>query len=625
VPTEVSAEADPRSLRAAGPVAAPRVARPREPLSQRSLPLVRRLAREFLRRQATPIVLALVAMVVVAAATAANAWLMQPLLDKIFVDREAGLLWIVAVAVLAIAVIKGFASYAQSLLMYRVGQRVVADIQRTLFRRLIGADLAFFHANPTGTLIARFVSDAGLLRNASANVLVGIGKDAITVVFLVGVMFYQDLWLALASFVLFPVAIRPIAKVGRKMRRATVNTQSEIGQFTTLLDQTFQGARHVKAYGMEAYETARADRLIESVNRLLNRAARIRSAPSPIMETLGGIAVAGVILYGGYQVIEGTRTAGTFFSFITALLLAYQPMKTLANLTANLQEGLAAAQRVFAVLDIEPEIKDEPGAAPLVVTGGEIHVEGVRFTYPNGGPALNGAELVVPAGKTVALVGASGAGKSTILNLIPRFYDTSAGRVLIDGIDVRRVTLASLRGAIALVSQEVSLFDDTVRGNIAYGRFGASEDEIVAAAKAAAADEFIRALPQGYDTMVGEQGVKLSGGQRQRVAIARAMLKNAPILLLDEATSALDTESERQVQAALKVLMRGRTTLVIAHRLSTVVDADLIYVIDAGRIVEQGTHAELLARGGAYKRLYMLQFADERAPVDAVGARAAET
>ncbi|HKF71875.1 MAG TPA: ABC transporter transmembrane domain-containing protein [Stellaceae bacterium] len=621
--TEVSAEADPRALRAAEPVAAPRVARPREARSDRTLPLVGRLWREFLRRQATPIVLALVAMVVVAAATAANAWLMKPLLDRIFVAREVALLWVVAGAVLAIAIIKGVASYAQSLLMYRVGQRVVADVQRSLFRRLIGADLAFFHANPTGTLIARFVSDAALLRGASANVLVGIGKDAITVVGLVAVMFLQDWALALASFVLFPVAVRPIANVGRRMRRATVNTQSEIAQFTTLLDQTFQGARHVKAYGMEAYETTRADRLIESVNRLLNRAARIRSATSPVMETLGGIAVAGVILYGGYQVIEGTRTVGTFFSFITALLLAYQPMKTLANLTANLQEGLAAAQRIFAVLDIEPEIRDEPGAVPLTVSGGEIRLEAVRFSYPNGGPALNGADLVVPAGKTVALVGASGAGKSTILNLIPRFYDTTSGRVLIDGTDVRRVTLASLRGAIALVSQEVSLFDDTVRGNIAYGRFGASEAEIVAAAKAAAADEFTRALPQGYDTMVGEQGVKLSGGQRQRVAIARAMLKNAPLLLLDEATSALDTESERQVQAALKVLMRGRTTLVIAHRLSTVVDADLIYVIDAGRIIESGTHSELLARGGAYQRLYALQFADER--TEGGGVRAVGT
>jgi ATP-binding cassette, subfamily B, bacterial MsbA len=622
MPIYVSAEADRRALPASEAIAEPAFVRAREALSHGTVPLVRRLWREFLRRQTGRIALALLAMGVVAAATAANAWLMEPVLDKIFVGREASLLWVIALTVMAIATTKGIASYFQSVLMYRVGQRMVADIQRALFRHLIGADLTFFHANPTGTLVSRFINDAGLLRNASANVLVGIGKDAATVLFLIGLMFYQDWALALATFVVFPVAIRPIATAGRRMRRASANTQSGLGEFTTLLSQTFQGARHVKAYGMEAYETGRADQLIEGLNRLLNRAARVRSAVSPLMETLGGLAVAVVILYGGYQVIEGTRTAGTFFSFITALLLAYQPMKSLANLSTNLQEGLAAAQRIFTVLDIEPEIRDAPGALPLAVTGGEIRLEAVSFTYPNGGAALTGAELVVPAGKTVALVGASGAGKSTVLNLIPRFYDMTSGRVLIDGTDVRLVTLASLRGALALVSQEVSLFDDSVRGNIAYGRFGASEGEIVAAAKAAAADDFIRALPQGYDTLVGEQGVKLSGGQRQRVAIARAMLKNAPILLLDEATSALDTESERQVQTALKALMRGRTTLVIAHRLSTVVDADLIYVMDAGRVVEAGTHAELLARGGAYQRLYALQFADEPAAADPRSARA---
>jgi len=317
-------------------------------------------------------------------------------------------------------------------------------------------------------------------------------------------------------------------------------------------------------------------------------------------------------------VISGARSPGAFFSFITALLLAYQPMKVLAGLNTNLQEGLAAAQRIFAVLDIDPEIRERPDARPLAVKGGEIHFSGVRFAYENGTLALEGVDLVVPAGKTVALVGSSGAGKSTILNLVPRFYDVASGAVSIDGTDVRDATLASLRGAIALVSQEVTLFDDTVRANIAYGRFDASEAEIVAAARAAAADEFIRALPQGYDTAVGEHGVKLSGGQRQRLAIARAMLKNAPILLLDEATSALDTESERQVQAALTALMRGRTTVVIAHRLSTVIDADLIHVVDSGRVVESGTHAELLRQNGIYARLYALQFAGQ-APRESAG------
>jgi subfamily B ATP-binding cassette protein MsbA len=587
-----------------------------------TLALVRRLSGEFLRPYLGLIALSLAAMLIVAAATAANAWLMQPMLDRIFIGRESQLLWVVAVAVLALAFVKGVATYAQSVWMTMVGQHVIADVQTSLFARLMRADLAFFHANSTGSLISRFTNDANLLRGAAANVLAGIGKEAVTVVFLIGLMFYQDWVLALASFVAFPLAFRPIVSIGRRMRRVSANTQAELGQFTTLLDQTFQGARHVKAYGMEEYESQRAERLIERIVALINRATRTRSVASPLMETLGGVAVAIVILYGGHQVIEGVRTPGAFFSFVTALLLAYQPMKTLAGLNANLQEGLAAAQRVFAVLDIEPTVRDAPGAKALAVTGGEIRFEHVHFSYGSAKRALNGIDLVVTAGKTVALVGASGAGKSTILNLIPRFYDVTSGRILIDGHDLRGLTLGSLRAAMALVSQEVSLFDDTVRANIAYGRFGAGETEIVQAAKAAAADGFIRALPQGYDTLVGEHGVKLSGGQRQRLAIARAMLKNAPILLLDEATSALDTESERQVQSALKTLMRGRTTLVIAHRLSTVIDADLIYVVDHGVVAETGTHAELIKRGGMYARLYALQFAEESGDSGTVGALA---
>jgi ATP-binding cassette, subfamily B, bacterial MsbA len=581
--------------------------------SHDTLPLVRRLLRDFLRSYLGRVAVAFLCMAVVAGTTAANAWLMQPMLDRVFVDHDEKLLWVIPLAVVVLALAKGLAGYWQSVAMTTIGQRVVADIQLALFARLMRADIAYFHANPTGSLISRFTNDANMLRAATTTVLAGVGKEAVTAVFLIALMFYQDWVLAIASFIVFPLAIRPILNIGRRMRRVSVNTQAELGEFTTLLDQTFQGARHVKAYGMEAYETKRAGQLIERLYRLVEKAQRTRSIASPLMETLGGIAVAIVILYGGHQVIMGERTPGTFFSFITALLLAYQPVKALAGLNANLQEGLAAAQRIFTVLDVEPEIREVPGARPLALKGGEIRFRDVRFSYANGTVALDGVSLAVPPGKTVALVGASGSGKSTILNLIPRFYDVAAGAVAIDGMDVRDATLVSLRGAIALVSQEVSLFDDTVRANIAYGRFGASEAEIVAAAEAAAADDFIRALPQGYDTPVGEHGVRLSGGQRQRLAIARAMLKNAPILLLDEATSALDTESERQVQSALKTLMRGRTTLVIAHRLSTVVDADLIHVIDGGRVVEAGTHGELLRQNGVYARLYALQFADQAA------------
>jgi subfamily B ATP-binding cassette protein MsbA len=583
----------------------------------RSAALVWRLARDFMRPHGKRIVLAFLLMGLAAGSTAGRAWLMQPVLDRIFVAREGSLLLLIAGAALALAVAKGLADYGATVLMTRVGQRVIADVQIALFARLMRADLAYFHANPTGTLISRFTSDALLLRNAAANVIAGIGKDAVTVVFLIGVMFYQDWLLALVSFFIFPLAIRPIVGIGRRIRRVAANTQAEIGQFTTLLSQTFQGARHVKAYGMEEYEQRRAVGLIERVFALIDRNTRTRSRASPMMETLGGTAIAVVILYGGHQVISGARTPGALFSFITALLLAYQPLKSLANLNASLQEGLAAAQRIFEVIDIEPMIRDIPAARPLRVAGGEIRFDNVRFGYVPGIPAIDGISLTIPAGRTVALVGPSGAGKSTLLNLIPRFFDVAAGSISIDGQDLRSVTLASLRRAIALVAQEVSLFDDTVRANIAYGRFGASEAEIEEAARAAAADAFIRELPDGYDTLVGEHGVRLSGGQRQRIAIARAMLKNAPILLLDEATAALDSEAERQVQRALNTLIRGRTTLVIAHRLSTIQRADLICVMNRGQIVETGRHAELLAQGGLYARLYAMQFADQRDPIAA--------
>ena len=571
--------------------------------------LVDRLVRAYVRPHFGRIAFAVFCMLLVAGATAANAWLMQPVLDEVFLKRNREMLYLVPAAILTVALIKGCATYGQSVTMNYIGQRIIAGVQLQMFSHLMRADISFFQSNSTGKLISRFNNDANMLRAAVSTALTGIAKDSLTLIFLVALMFYQDWTLALVAFFVFPLAIWPIVRIGKRLRKVSANTQEQMGELTTILDETFRGARHVRAYSMEKYEIGRAGTVIEAIFQLVQKAARVRSLTHPIMETLGGIAIAIVILYGGARVIDGTTTPGTFFSFITALLLAYQPMKSLANLNAALQEGLAAAQRIFALVDIEPDIQDRPGAADLDKVQGHIRLEAVRFGYEVGRAALNDIDIDIPAGKTVALVGPSGAGKSTILNLIPRFYDCNEGRVTIDGHDIRDVTLASLRANIALVAQDITLFDDTVRANIAYGRPGATEDEIIAAARGADAHAFIATLADGYDTHVGGRGLRLSGGQRQRIAIARAMLKNAPILLLDEATSALDTETERQVQAALETLTQGRTTVVIAHRLSTVTSADLIYVMDAGRIVESGTHKDLLAANGAYARLYAVQFA----------------
>jgi len=577
--------------------------------------LVMRLFKESVRPYIGWIGFALICMVFVAGATALSAWLMKPVINDVFIAKEKTLLLPISIAVLVTFGVKGFANYGQSVLMSFVGQRIITDTQHRLYAHLSRMELGFFHRTPTGNLISRFTVDINMMRAAVSNALAGIGKDFLTLVFLLGVMFHQDWILALIAFLVFPIAIMPIVKLGRRMRKVTVNTQEEMGQFTTLLEQTFQGARVVKAYGMEEYEKKRVRAIAERIFFLIFKSARIRSMASPIMETLGGIAVALVIYYGGFRVIEQSMDPGSFFSFITALLLAYEPVKRLANLNTSLQEGLAGAQRLFSLLDLEPKIIEISNAKTLTVKGGKIELKNVQFSYIPDQLAIDGISLFVPAGQLVALVGRSGAGKSTILNLIPRFYDVNSGFINIDDTDVRDVTFQSLRGNISLVSQEITLFDDTVRANIAYGRPDASEQEIIEVARHAAAHDFIMKMPKGYDTYVGERGTKVSGGQRQRLAIARAMLKNAPILLLDEATSALDTESELHVQTVLKKLMKGRTTLVIAHRLSTVMDADLIHVIDKGKLVESGNHKELLAKNGVYARLYALQFRDQKANV----------
>lgn len=573
--------------------------------------LLGRLIRDYVRRYLRQIIWAVLCMAVAAGATAALAQVIEPVLDRVFIARDRDMLLLIPIAVFVISVIKSVATYGHIVLMHWVGQRIIADLQTKLFGHLMRLDLAYFHDTASGKLISRLTNDVNAMRSAVSTTLTSLVKDSLTLLFLIGVMMEKDWRLALFACVMIPVAVFPIVRAGRRMRKVSGKTLVELGAYTARLNEAFQSARHIKAYGREDFETARTATLVERVFKLVFKGQRVRAATPSIMEALGGVFLALVVGYGGLQVIEANLTTGEFFAFVAAVMIAYQPMKSLANLNLNLQEGFAAAERVFDVLDAEPSIKDRPGAAALVPRGGAIRFADVSFAYGPGKQALRNVSLEVPAGRTAALVGPSGAGKSTILNLIPRFYEADDGAVLVDGEDVRAVTLESLRRQIALVSQEAVLFDDSVRANIAYGRLEASEAEIEDAARTAGAHEFISGLPQGYDTIIGEHGVRLSGGQRQRLLIARATLKNAPILLLDEATSALDSETERQVQAALKALMKGRTVLVIAHRLSTIQDADVIHVIEGGRVVESGSHHQLLARGGAYARLSAAQRAGE--------------
>ena len=449
--------------------------------------------------------------------------------------------------------------------------------------------------------------------------LTGIAKDSMTLIFLVALMFYQDWFLAIIAFFVFPAAVLPILYIGRKIRKISTSTQTEIGSFASLLSQIFQSARYVKAYTMQNFEKKRAKKIVEDLFNLIYKSVRVRSRTRPILESLGGIAIALVIFYGGSKVISGATTPGTFFSFITALLMAYQPLKRLANFNVNIQDGLAAADRIFNLLDQKPEIIDSSNAKNYIHKKGEIEFKKVKFSYGSKMThALKEINLKIPGGKTVALVGKTGAGKSTILNLIPRFYDIQNGQILIEKNNIKKYKIQSLREKIALVSQEVTLFDDTIRSNIAYGNPNCSEKQLIEAAKKADAHNFISNFKNNYKSLVGEHGIQLSGGQRQKIAIARAILKDAPILLLDEATSSLDSSSERDIQKSLKKLMKNKTTLVIAHRLSTILDADLIYVIDNGKVVESGNHKSLMKNKGLYSKLYKIQFASQKQDINKI-------
>lgn len=566
--------------------------------------IIQRLLREHIAPYRGKLFLAMFCMVVVASCTALNAWMIQPALDQIFIEKNRTMLTLIPLAVFCIAIIGAVANYGNTISMRYIGQRIIADMQIRLFEHLIKSDIGLFNQQSSGRLISRFTNDINLLRNAFSNVLTAIAKESLSMIFLLGVMFYQNPQLSALALFAFPTAIYPIIRLGKRMRKLSDKAQNEMGNFTATLDETFSGVRTVKSYNREASEISRARKIIESLFSLYYKSSRVQSAATPMMEVLSGLSIALVIWYGGSQVLDKTITAGAFFSFITAFLMAYKPVRAMSGLNGVLQEGIAAANRLFNIIDTPAKITNAPDAKPLSVLQGNISFNNVVFHYTPEIIGINGISLDVPAGKTAALVGVSGSGKSTLMNLLLRFYDAGSGTISIDGQNIKEVTLQSLRANMAFVPQESMLFDDTLKANIAYGKADASDEEIFAAAKNASADDFIRAMPEGYDTVIGAHGVRLSGGQRQRIAIARAMLKNAPILLLDEATSSLDNESERNIQQALQTLMKGRTTLVIAHRLSTIVTADIIYVIEGGKVIESGSHNNLLAGRGKYYQLY---------------------
>ena len=548
-------------------------------------------------------------MVIIALATGATAWLLDPAIDKIFLDKDESMLLLIPIAIILTLFIKSVATYIQIILLNGVAQNIIADTQIKLFKKIINADLAWLHKIHSAKIISNFLYDVTLLQDSVSSSLANGVKDILTLICLVGVMYYQDWQLATISIIAFPLVGVLTRRLGKRIKKASTETQEETGVLASILSENLDGTRIVKAYQQETQEIEKLSKSVFRRMQKILKGINARGAASPFAEFLAGFGIAGALYYAGLRGLQGELALNEFVSFLGAMMLAFQPLRRLAQINATLQEGFAAAIRVFGLLDQKSYINEKPSASDLSLSKSDISFENVTLSYEGQkNSALKEISLKVPHGKTTALVGPSGSGKSSILNLIPRFYDPDTGSVKIDNQDIKELSIASVRSSIALVSQEPILFDMSIHDNILYGKPDSPDNEVIKAAKAAAADEFINELPDKYKTVVGEKGYSLSGGQKQRISIARAFLKDAPILLLDEATSSLDTESEHLVQKAISILMKDRTTLVIAHRLSTIINSDQIIVLDSGKVTETGTHEELLNKDGVYKKLYEREF-----------------
>ncbi len=578
--------------------------------------ILKRLINSYLKKHYIKIFISIVCMVIVAGATATNAWLMQPVLDDIFINKNKDYIIIIPVIILLIAFVKGIASYFQSVLMSFVGYKIVADLQRHMLTTLLKCDLSFFNTTNSGTLVSRFLADVGALSRGVHNVIINIVKDSLTFIFLLGVMFHHDPKLATITLLIFPLAIYPISRIGKRLRKISKNTQVGFGLLTKKLTESFQGIKTIKSFNAEKIEISKIDKEIENLFFLTLKSTKVNSISRPLMETLGGFAVALIVFVGGTQVITGETTPGTFFSFLTALLMAYQPLKSLATLNATLQISMASAERIFEIIDQKPTvIERKPNKDSMLKANNSynLKIEKVDFKYENSpNLILKNINIDILKGQKVALVGHSGAGKTSLLNLIPRFFDVKKGHIFLGKINIRDLSLKFLRDHFSVVSQDVILFDETIKTNIAYGKKNANLHEIQTACEKANCNEFIDNLPNKLNEYVGEKGVKLSGGQKQRIAIARAFLKNSPFLLLDEATSSLDSKSERKIQVSLSKLMKNKTSLVIAHRLSTILDADKIVFLHKGKVEAVGKHKFLLKNSKIYKNLYEIQFKEKK-------------